>query len=67
MSHMARYWPRSCAFSPPADQGFRMPTRNWTTFEAQLKHMEAKTERCCKKSQVAGGPLGRCRRSCDRF
>ena len=68
MSHMARYWPQSCAFVPPADEGLvrtfvgsreTFPP-DWRTFEAQLTHMEERSERCCKKSKVADGPLGKC-------
>ena len=68
MSHMARFWPQSCAFAPPADGGLARTfvgaretfPPDWRTFEAQLKHMEEKSERCCKKSKVPGGPLGKC-------
>ena len=68
MSHMARYWPQSCAFSPPAEEALvrtfvgsreTFPP-DWRTFEAQLKHMEERSESCCKKSKVVGGPLGKC-------
>ena len=44
MTHMALYYPRSCAFATP--RTVASPS-NVTTFKAQLAHMEKASKRCC--------------------
>ena len=47
MSHMARYYPHSCAFAQATSHVVAGAARNLTTFDAQLTQMTALTQRCC--------------------
>jgi hypothetical protein len=46
-THMARYYPQSCAFAEATSQSVAGAVRNVTTFEAQLTEMKQRTKRCC--------------------
>jgi len=47
MSHMARFYPQSCAFAVAGKEPVRSAARNVTTFQEQLTRMKRFTKRCC--------------------
>ena len=47
MSHMARFYPQSCAFAVAGKEPVRSAARNVTTFQAQLTRMKRFTKHCC--------------------